>query len=170
MPAGSGDEVPAEGSVGGRMFTLESNDDELIKVRDASARLSDTLGELIEVASAVDIIPLPEVDSKTLKTLIEYCDRHADDKSDTDEEKKELRKWDEAFVGELDKDRDALLDVVMASSYLNISGLLDITCQKVAGTLKGKTPEEMPAAFNIENDFTEEDLEEIRQENERAFQ
>ncbi|KAF0906833.1 hypothetical protein E2562_013231 [Oryza meyeriana var. granulata] len=40
----------------------------------------------------------------------------------------------------------------------------------VADTIKGKTPEEIRTAFNIENDLTDQDKEEILQENARAFE
>lgn len=54
----------------------------------------------------------------------------------------------------------------MAANYLNIKGLLDITCKTVANMIKGKNPEEIRKTFNIENDFTPEEEEQIRKENE----
>ena len=41
-----------------------------------------------------------------------------------------------------------------AANYLNIKTLLDLTCKTVADMIKGKTPEEIRAHFNIQNDFT----------------
>jgi len=55
-----------------------------------------------------------------------------------------------------------------AANYLNIKGLLDLTCQTVADMMKGKTPEEIREIFNIKNDFTKEE-DEIRRENQWAF-
>uniref|UniRef100_A0A804NLQ8 SKP1-like protein n=1 Tax=Zea mays TaxID=4577 RepID=A0A804NLQ8_MAIZE len=57
-----------------------------------------------------------------------------------------------------------------AANYLNIKGLLDLTCQTVADMIKGKTPEEIRKTFNIKNDFTPEEEEEIRRENQWAFE
>lgn len=48
---------------------------------------------------------------------------------------------------------------------MNVKGLLDLTCQTVADMIKGKTTEEIREAFNIENDFTPEEEEEIRRKN-----
>ncbi len=56
-----------------------------------------------------------------------------------------------------------------AANYLNIKALLDLTCQTVAQMIKGKTPEEIRKTFNIKNDFTPEEEEEVRRENQWAF-
>lgn len=101
---------------------------------------------------------------------------------------------------------------MQAANYLNIKGLLDLTCQTVAQMIKGKTPEEIRKTFNIkvsrmrvaghggaapvpfglppwldsvltkgvlcscllrcpalQNDFTPEEEEEVRRENQWAF-
>lgn len=59
---------------------------------------------------------------------------------------------------------------LQAANYLNIKGLLDLTCQTVADMIKGKTPEEIRKTFNIKNDFTPEEEEEVRRENQWAFE
>ena len=51
---------------------------------------------------------------------------------------------------------------LQAANYLNIKGLLDLTCQTVADMIKGKTPEEIKKILNIRNDFTPEEEEEVR--------
>lgn len=53
-----------------------------------------------------------------------------------------------------------------AANYLDIKGLLDITCKTVANMIKGKTPEEVRKTFNIKNDFTAAEEEQVRKENE----
>ena len=50
---------------------------------------------------------------------------------------------------------------MQAANYLNIKPLLDLTCKTVADMIKGKTPEEIRAHFNIQNDFTPEEEEEV---------
>ncbi len=56
------------------------------------------------------------------------------------------------------------------SKYLNIKNLLDLTCQTVADMIKGKTLEEIRKTFNIKNYFTPEEEEEVRRENQWAFE
>ncbi|MCP6508344.1 hypothetical protein NL478_26625, partial [Klebsiella pneumoniae] len=73
----------------------------------------------------------------------------------------DLKNWDADFVK---VDQATLFDLILAANYLNIKGLLDLTCQTVADMIKGKTPEEIRKTFNIKNDFTPEEEEEIRRE------
>ncbi|KRY08518.1 S-phase kinase-associated protein 1 [Trichinella britovi] len=52
-----------------------------------------------------------------------------------------------------------------AANYLEIKSLLDVACKTVANMIKGKSPEEIRRTFNIKNDFTPEEEEQIRREN-----
>lgn len=58
------------------------------------------------------------------------------------------------------------LVIIKAANYLDIKGLLDVTCKTVANMIKGKTPEEIRKTFNIKNDFTPSEEEQVRKENE----
>ena len=42
-----------------------------------------------------------------------------------------------------------------------LQGLLDVTCKTVANMIKGKTPEEIRKTFNIKNDFTPSEEEQV---------
>ena len=46
-------------------------------------------------------------------------------------------------------------------SPLTYQGLLDVTCKTVANMIKGKTPEEIRKTFNIKNDFTQAEEEQV---------
>lgn len=45
---------------------------------------------------------------------------------------------------------------------------MDVGCKTVANMIKGKSPEEIRKTFNITNDFSAEEEEQIRRENEWA--
>jgi S-phase kinase-associated protein 1 len=106
-------------------------------------------------------VPLPMVDSKILIKVIEYCKyHHNSEKQATAEE--EVTNWDKDFVK---VDDETLFNLILAANYLDIKSLLDLTCKTVADEIKGKTPEEIRVRFNIKNDFTPEEEEEVKREN-----
>jgi S-phase kinase-associated protein 1 len=55
--------------------------------------------------------------------------------------------------------------LILAANYLDIRSLLDVTCKTVANMIKGKTPDEIRKTFNIKNDFTPNEEEQVRKEN-----
>ena len=65
-------------------------------------------------------------------------------------------------------DQEMLFEIILASNYLDIKPLLDVGCKTVANMIKGKSPEEIRKTFNIQNDFTPEEEDQIRRENEWA--
>ncbi|KAI7104863.1 hypothetical protein KC343_g16226, partial [Hortaea werneckii] len=65
-------------------------------------------------------------------------------------------------------DQEMLFEIILAANYMDIKALLDVGCKTVANMIKGKSPEEIRKTFNIQNDFTPEEEEQIRRENEWA--
>ncbi|KAK8673306.1 hypothetical protein V6N13_111652 [Hibiscus sabdariffa] len=155
-------------SSSGRKITLKSSDGESFDVDEAVALESQTIKHMIEDDCADNGIPLPNVTSKILAKVIEYCKKHVEaPKTEDRSAEDELKSWDADFVK---VDQATLFDLILAANYLNIKGLLDLTCQTVADMIKGKTPEEIRKTFNIKNDFTPEEEEEVRRENQWAFE
>nr|AFK44762.1 unknown [Lotus japonicus] len=151
-----------------KKITLKSSDGEAFEVDEAVALESRTIKHMVEDDCADSGIPLPNATSKILAKVIEYCKKHVEaanpDEKPTEDE---LKAWDADFVK---VDQATLFDLILAANYLNIKSLLDLTCQTVADMIKGKTPEEIRKTFNIKNDFTPEEEEEVRRENQWAFE
>ncbi|OMO74518.1 SKP1 component [Corchorus capsularis] len=151
-----------------KKIMLKSSDGETFEVEEAVAVESQTIKHMIEDDCADTEIPLPNVTSKILSKVLEYCKKHVE--AAADKEKKpedDLKAWDTDFVR---VDQNTLFDLILAANYLNIKGLLDLTCQTVADMIKGKSPDDIRKTFNIKNDFTPEEEEEIRRENQWAFE
>ncbi|GAP86302.1 putative E3 ubiquitin ligase complex SCF subunit sconC [Rosellinia necatrix] len=120
-------------------------------------------------------IPVPGVPGDILKKVMEFCEHHLEDKPEDegaedddeaiwDSEKiPELSEWDAAY---LDVDKDTLFQIANAANYLEIPLLLKYAVNMVASRLVGKTTEEMREFLNIESDFTPEEEQEIRKNNE----
>ncbi|XP_058734544.1 SKP1-like protein 1A isoform X1 [Vicia villosa] len=157
-------------STSAKKINLKSSDGDIFVIDEAVALESQTIKHMIEDDCADETgIPLPNVTSKILAKVIEYCNKHVDaansDGRSVDED--EIKNWDAEFVK---VDQQTLFDLILAANYLDIKSLLDLTCKTVADMIKGKTPEEIRKTFNIKNDFTKEEEEEIRRENQWAFE
>ncbi|KAL6184144.1 PREDICTED: SKP1-like protein 1B [Fragaria vesca subsp. vesca] len=153
-----------------KMLTLKSEDGEVFEIEEAVAVQSQTIKHMVEDDCADNAIPLPNVKGPILARVIEYLKKHVADAEENKESKKEdvgLKEFDEEF---LKVDQSVLFDLILAANYLNIKELLDLTCQAVADMIKGKTPEQIRKTFNIKNDFTPEEEEAVRRENQWAFE
>ncbi|KAH9607404.1 hypothetical protein KSS87_017528 [Heliosperma pusillum] len=170
-----------------RKINLKSSDGETFEVEEIVAMESQTIKHMVEDDCADNVIPLPNVTSTILAKVIEYCKKHVDSSSSSSNSAdtttasatatatvtatagvdEDLKNWDAEFVK---VDQSTLFDLILAANYLNIKSLLDLTCQTVADMIKGKTPEEIRKTFNIKNDFTPEEEEEVRRENQWAFE
>ncbi|KAB5558690.1 Skp1 family, dimerization domain-containing protein [Coniochaeta sp. 2T2.1] len=117
-------------------------------------------------------IPIMNVNEAVLKKVIEWCEHHrndpiqpADEEADTRKKTTDIEEWDQKFM---QVDQEMLFEIILAANYMDIKPLLDVGCKTVANMIKGKSPEEIRKTFNITNDFTPEEEEHIRRENEWA--
>ncbi|MFS8025151.1 putative S-phase kinase-associated protein [Helianthus anomalus] len=152
-----------------KTIVLKSSDGETFEVEEVVALESQTIKHMIEDDCANTTIPLPNVTSKIISKVIEYCKKHVESAKNEDKKtaEEDLKAFDSEFVK---VDKDTLFDLILAANYLNIKSLLDLTCQTAADMIKGKTPEEVRKTFNIKNDFTPEEEAELRRENAWAFE
>ncbi|CCC08400.1 Skp1 family, dimerization domain-containing protein [Copromyces sp. CBS 386.78] len=156
--------------------SLQSNDGQVITVDRVVAERSLLIKNLIEdlgdEAVMNEAIPLPNVNEPVLRKVVEWCEHHRKDPPQTTEDENDSRKksteideWDQKFM---QVDQEMLFEIILAANYMDIKPLLDVGCKTVANMIKGKSPEEIRKTFNITNDFTPEEEEQIRRENEWA--
>ena len=157
------------------IIKLQSCDGEVFPVEVAIAKKSNTIRTMLEDlgmeddATEEEIVPLPNIDAEILKKVIQWSTYHKDDPEPTDEDEylerrsEDIPAWDSDF---LKVDQSTLFEIILAANYLDIKGLLELGCKTVANMMKGKSPEEIRKIFNIKNDLTPEEEEEIRKENE----
>jgi S-phase kinase-associated protein 1 len=127
---------------------------------------------LEDVGDSEAAIPLPNVSGDILAKVIEYLKYHKDDPPEIEEEDEiddnkpkpsdDIEPWDYDFCK---VELDTLYHLILAANYLDIKPLLQLTCKTVANMIKGKKVEEIRKIFNIENDFTPEEEEQMRKEN-----
>ncbi|RRT77689.1 hypothetical protein B296_00006178 [Ensete ventricosum] len=99
-----------------RKVTLKSSDGEEFEVAEAAAMESQTIRHMIEDGCAESGIPLPNVTSRILAKVIEYCNKHVDaSKSGEDGATgsvadEDLKAWDAEFVK---VDQATLFDLIL---------------------------------------------------------
>jgi S-phase kinase-associated protein 1 len=133
-----------------KKITLKSNDGEAFVIDEAVALASQTIKNMIKDALVECRISLKNVNGEILGKVIEYCNKHVEVASSTDE----LNDWDANFI---QVDLVTLLQLVMAANDLNIKSLLDLTSQAATDIVKDTTPEFISQMFNCENDFGPEE-------------
>ncbi|KAJ1744490.1 hypothetical protein GGH12_000995 [Coemansia sp. RSA 1822] len=152
---------------------LQSSDNEDFPVSMEVAQQSVLIKNLIDdLGETEEPIPLPNVTGKVLKKIIEYCEHHQfdppiikDEYDDVPRRSDDISPWDEQFMK---VDQEMLFEILLASNYMDIKPLLDLGCKTVANMIRGKTAEEIRSMFNIIDDFTDEEREQIKRENEWA--
>lgn len=153
------------------MITLQSSDGKLFKVNLQTAKMSATISNLLEDlelastgASFAEPIPLPNVNGKILEKVVEFCNHCV--KTGGEASGEAFTTWFTEYITPFcQNDHDTLFEIILAANYLDVAKLLDLSCKAVAEMIKGKTPEEIRVIFNIKNDFSPEEEEEIKREN-----
>jgi S-phase kinase-associated protein 1 len=177
------------------VVVLISNEGQEFRIPYKAIRNSLTVRSFIEDSGTDDPIPLPNVSGPVLARVVEYLNFHVrvepEDfaKKNSGVVNKEYEKMTGVAVYEAEAkatppnqerddfdaeyvkvDKSVIFDLVLAANYLNIKTLLDMMCKSIADMIKGKTTEEIRKTFNIKNDFTPEEEEEVRKENQWAFE
>lgn len=106
-------------------------------------------------------IPVPNITGAILQKVVEYCHHYAD--TPLAGAGPEINEWDKEFC---QVEQVTLFEMIVAANFLDIKPLLDLTCRTVANMIKGKKPNEIRELFNIKNDFSPEEEEQVRKENE----
>jgi S-phase kinase-associated protein 1 len=156
------------------MVTLLTSDNAEIAVEREVVERSILIKNLLEDLGGDnnEAIPIPNVNEPVMKKVIEWCEHHRkdppasqDDDSDSRKKSTDIDEWDQKFM---QVDQEMLFEIILAANYLDIKALLDVGCKTVANMIKGKSPDEIRKTFNIQNDFTPEEEDQIRRENEWA--
>lgn len=149
-------------SADGEIFDVER------EVISASTTIKNMMDQVDATSEDDEPIPLQNVNGSILKRVIQWAQYHRNDKSDNaEDDQREKRSddigaWDSEF---LKVDQGTLFELLLAANYLGIEGLLDAACKTVANQIRGKGPEEIRKTFNIQNDFTPEEEEQTKYEN-----
>ena len=145
---------------------LETSDNQVRDVPRAIAEMSVTIRNMLEDADDEGdaVVPLMNVSSKILEKVIAYCEHYHEHPDTADNGKDgDISSWDSKFC---EVDQATLFELILAANFLDIKSLLEVTCKKVASMIRGKSPDEIRKTFCIKNDFTKDEEDQVRKENE----
>ncbi|GAM27598.1 hypothetical protein SAMD00019534_107740 [Acytostelium subglobosum LB1] len=149
-------------------ITLEASDSVKFQVDKQVANMFVAIKNMLEdIGDETNAIPLPNVTSENLKLIIEWCEYHLKNPNpEPMKDKKEIYdcQYDKDFATKLE--HVTLFELILAANYLDIKGLLDVTCKTVANHIRSKTPDEIKAFYGLTQDFTPEEEQMLRDENE----
>ncbi|XP_057342222.1 S-phase kinase-associated protein 1-like [Microplitis mediator] len=138
------------------VIKLESNDKQIFEVDIKVAKMSMTIKTMLEDLGLGDsddeVVPLPNVNSAILKKVIEWAEHHKDDPPAPEDDETQEKRSDDISVWDVDflkVEQPTLFAIIRAANYLDIKGLMDVTCKTVANMIKGKTPDEIRKTFNL---------------------
>ena len=140
---------------------LLCSDGEEVEIDLEIAEKSVLIKGLIDDSGTEEQIPLPNVKRPILEKVITFC-QHLKDHAPPEIEKP-LKSVDMASVVDawyadyINLEQEVLFELIMASNYLDIKPLLELSCSKVASLIKNKSIQEIRKFFNIENDFSPEE-------------
>lgn len=132
-----------------RVVRLRSANNEIFEVEEAIVALSEPIKNLIDVIGVNHVIPMPDVRSKTLAMVIEWCKYHAASHQGPRNYKEFIKEWEEE-LGQA----DVVIDLLCTASFLCIKDLQDQMFQRVADLIKVKTLEEICELLQVKNDFS----------------
>ena len=145
-----------------KTITLKSSDNQSFQIGTKAASRSKLINDILKDYQDESDFPLPEVDGKTLKKIIEYLEHYKD--SEPKEIPKPLKdsklenvieKWDADYILPIPKEE--CVGIINAANYMDIPSLLQLACAKIAALMMDLPVEEIQKEFGIENDMTEEE-------------
>jgi len=174
----STDTIMVEKEVEG-MITLISGEGQQFKVPFSAAKLSKVIAEMgddeHEDQDNREVL-LNTVKSHVLAKVVKFFEYYAKDEMTqieskpfkTDKIEEMVQEWYVEFVR---VDKVLLFEMVIAANYLDIKPMLELCCVAVVKLIIGKPANEIRPIFGISNPpWTKEEIAEVREENEWAFE
>lgn len=135
-----------------RHLTIVTSDNVTFSVREELVMLIPTLKDTYEMIEGDNTsLPLENINSKKFEKILEYVEKHKDDKPLPKDYLEEfiltdiglITDWDKEFIAPLS--RDELEEFILAVNFLNIRRLLDLCTKTMADIFDKLSDEEFEA-------------------------
>uniref|UniRef100_A0AC34GP22 Skp1-related protein n=1 Tax=Panagrolaimus sp. ES5 TaxID=591445 RepID=A0AC34GP22_9BILA len=146
----------------GNKYKLISSDNKTFEASDDVIKQNDIWGAIYECGGKPDEeIPIKDIDGKTLKKVVAFCEKFANDpKYDANDPKEPASLRSDVRVINFFKDfrsTNDLLELVNAANYLNNQRLIDACLLHIHRNLEGSNVEEIREKLHLKNDFSPEE-------------
>ncbi|WRX13010.1 SKP1 component [Theobroma cacao] len=86
----------------GKVLKLKSKDNQIFEVEESVAIQSELIKNMVEAGCDIGVIPLLMVHSKTLRNVIEWCQKHVDyvEENDNESNEEEVKNWESEICEE----------------------------------------------------------------------
>ena len=152
-----------------KKITLTSSDGEKVEISSKAVQRSVLVKGIIEDYPDDAEVPLNNIKSNILKKIKEYLEHYENAEPKEIERplqsqnfKECVDEWDFNYI---EVGLDFIFELILGANYMDIKPLLELASAKVASIIKGKSTEEIRKTFNITNDFTPEEEQQIIEEN-----
>jgi len=153
---------------GSDIVTLVSQEKTAFRVQKKAALQSNLVRTALEDDKDAKEVALVHIAAPIVEKCIVYMQYHVDvpprkieSPLKSSNMKELVDRFDAKFVDDIDL--DTLMKLLLAANYMDIKSLLELICAKVASMMKGKTAPQIRKAFNIREEFTPEEYEEIKE-------
>uniref|UniRef100_A0AC34RTN2 Skp1-related protein n=1 Tax=Panagrolaimus sp. JU765 TaxID=591449 RepID=A0AC34RTN2_9BILA len=150
------------------VYTLISSDGQEFKVSDKILQQSEVFNDLKQNCGSELKIPIPDIAGETLSKIVEFCRHYENDEPyippnrDVDEiNYPEPNSWEMKF---LYLPTELFEKIILGANYLNIQRLIDACCFRLGLMIQGRSVEEIRTVFDIPNDFSSDEEENMRRE------
>ena len=143
-------------------FKILSGDGKEFTTTEAAARQSQTISNLLEVASVDEPIALDTIHSVDLAEIIKYCEyfaKLAENPSAVSE--KDVMEWQQAFIKNVTADKDQHLRMLQAADSLIIPSLFKLLIRSLVAKLHNKTAPQIREEWDIIDDLDDNEKKEI---------
>ena len=154
------------------MVKLQSTDGEVFELPLRLAKQFDPVTSYL-VSTGIngdpEEVPFPiEVSSQALKAIVDWSlyrqdDPESDEETEVEDRASKVTPWDLKFAKNLGD--DLALETLSACHYLQHKPMLRVLVKIVASWIRGKSVEFLRAKLKIENDYTPEEEEELKEKN-----
>ena len=149
----------------GDKITLVSSDNEKFEISTKASKRAVLINKMIEDYQDKSEFPVNNVNKKNLQKIVQYLEQY-ENKDPTNPKaplpsknfKDCVDDWDFKF---LPTELEDVFELFQGANFMDIQPLMELTAAKIADVIRNLSADDIRKTFNIQNDFTKEEEEQM---------